>query len=65
MYTFTVQQMLYFLFIGHLSCKVLKQNLTGYIQYYKNMVGQTKPQFLSDLVSDRKKKVFANSVNRN
>ena len=40
-----------------------KQNLTGYIQYYKKMVGQTQspmgktePQFLSDPMSDRKKK---------
>jgi hypothetical protein len=43
--------------------------LTGYIQYYKKMVGQTQspwvrqnPKFLSDPMSDRKKKVFANSV---
>ena len=33
-----------------------KQNLTGYIQYYKKMVEQTEPQFLSDPMSDRKKK---------
>ena len=33
--------------------------MTGYIQYYKKMVGQTQrhtePQFLSDPMSDRKK----------
>jgi hypothetical protein len=37
--------------------KQLKQNVIGYIQYYKKMVGQTqrhtKPQFLSDPMSDR------------
>ena len=39
-----------------------KQNLTGYIQYYKKnggtdtkAMGQTEPHFLSDLMSDRKK----------
>ena len=39
-----------------------KQNVTGYIQYYQKMVGQTQrhtePQFLSDLMSDRKKKFW-------
>ena len=45
------------------------KNLTGYIQYYKKNggtdtkpMGKTEPQFRSDLMSDRKKKVFANSV---
>jgi hypothetical protein len=40
-----------------------KQNLTGYIQYYKKnggtdtkAMGQTEPDFLSDPMSDRKKK---------
>ena len=41
-----------------------KQNLTGYIQYYKKKNGgtdtktmdQTEPHFLSDPMSDRKKK---------
>jgi hypothetical protein len=40
-----------------------KQNLTGYIQCYKKNggtdtkpMGQTEPQFLSDPMSDRKKK---------
>ena len=40
-----------------------KQNLTDYIQYYKKnggtdtkAMGQTEPQFLSDPMSDRKKK---------
>jgi hypothetical protein len=37
-----------------------KQNLTGYIQYYKKMVGQTEPHFLSDPMSDRKKKFSPN-----
>ena len=52
--------------IGNLafSSNVLykKQNLTGYIQYYKQNggtdtkdMGQTKPHFLSDPMSDRKK----------
>ena len=44
--------------IGNLafSSVLKKQNLTGYIQYYKKMVGQTEPQFLSDPMSNRKKK---------
>jgi hypothetical protein len=40
-----------------------KQNVTGYIQYYKKnggtdtkAMGQTEPQFLPDPMSDRKKK---------
>jgi hypothetical protein len=46
-----------------------KQNLTGYIQYYKKnggtdtkAMGQTEPHFLSDPMSERKKKVFAKSA---
>jgi hypothetical protein len=34
-----------------------KQNLTGYIQYYKKMVGQTQRPWVR-----QKKKVFANST---
>ena len=41
-----------------------KQNLTGYIQYYKQnggtdtkAMGQTEPHFLSDPMSDRKKEL--------
>jgi hypothetical protein len=41
---------------------IKKLNLAGYIQYNKKMVGQTEPHFLSDPMSDRKKKVFANSA---
>jgi hypothetical protein len=51
--------------IGNLAFSSVwkKQNLTGYIQYYNKNggtdtkpMGKTEPQFLSDPMSDRKKK---------
>ena len=52
----------------HYSVLYKKQNLTDYTILQKNggtdikAMGQTKPQFLSDPMSDRKKIVFANSA---